>query len=103
MTVSKETLSLIEQAKESVLSANNGYAFIGLNESVAAALQRDGFVVIKTTNLHGNKEYKAFSQRAQEALKKEHFAVPTYKSFSMPMELPDYEAMILSKQAKHLD
>lgn len=103
MTNSNGALSLIEKAKENVLSSNNGYAFIGHNADVASALEQDGFVVIMANNLHGVKEYKAFTKSAQEALRTEPFGVSTYKSFSMPIDLPDCESMILDRQAKYID
>jgi len=96
------TSALILDAIQSVLLANNGYADIGMNAEVAAAMETAGFVVIRTTNLHGNPVNRAFTKKAQECLRVEPFGVSTYKAFTTRQDAPDYEGAILARGERHL-
>jgi hypothetical protein len=95
----------IMEAINSILLGNNGYADIGNNPEVAEAVRIAGFIVIESKNLHGRPTYKGFTKQAQAALKEEHragesYAVPIHKPVPQQSDGPDYEAMILARQAK---
>ena len=94
--------ALILDAMKSVLLANNGYADIGMNAEVAAAMETAGFVVIRTTNLHGNPVNRAFTKAAQESLRTSPHGISTYKDFTTRQDAPDYEGAILARNDRHL-
>lgn len=97
-----ETACRILQAISAILSANNGYADIGRSTVIADAVTTAGFVVITTSDLHGNQVYRGFTQAAQSALAVEPFGVSTYRRPSQRVESPDYEAAILARNDRHL-
>lgn len=91
----------ILQAIENIELANNGYAFIGHDAQIAQAVEAAGYVVLYVPNLHGRKEYKGFTKRAQECLKREPFGVSTYAPAARTI-IPefDYEGAILARQER---
>lgn len=93
-----EVSARILDAILSIEMGNNGYADIGTDTTVANAVETAGYVVIRTTDLHGRPVYRGFTRASQEALRGEPFAVSTYGPVRMPEDMPDYEALILNRQ-----
>lgn len=102
-----EQTAKIFAAMQAIELANNGYAFlghiIGNDADLAQALSDAGYVVLYVPNLHGRKEYKGFTQRAQDCLKSEPFGVSTYAT-PAPALTPafDYEGAILARQESRM-
>ena len=99
MIYSPEISARIIDAMQSITLGNNGYADIGPNETIADACRAAGFVVIRSTNLHGRPTYKGFTKAAQEALRGEPYAVSTYKPIEHRDDF-DYEGAILARQER---
>jgi len=97
---SPELSARILNAILSIEMGNNGHADIGTDTAVAHAVESAGYTVIRTTDLHGNPVFRGFTRKSQEALRHEPFAVSTYRPVRMPQDMPDYEAMILSRQSR---
>lgn len=99
---SHEQTAQIFAAMQNIELSNNGYAFIGHDPEVAQAVQSAGYVVLYVPNLHGRKEYKGFTQRAQECLKSEPFGVSTYQAPAQTLARPDvdYEGLILARNER---
>lgn len=97
-----EQTAQIFAAMQDIELSNNGYAFIGHDAEVANAVQSAGYVVLYVPNLHGRKEYKGFTKRAQECLKAEPFGVSTYQApaSTLAHDTPDYEGLILARQER---
>ncbi len=92
----------IAQARFDIEMGNNGYAFIGHDDQVAAALREQGFDVRLCRNLHGNLEYKGFTAASVAALRKDPNSVSPWQPVTHFSEVPDYEAAILARQANFL-
>jgi len=99
MIYTPEQTEAILKAIESIELANNGWSYV--SAGLVQHLTADGYVVLRSTDLHGLTAYKAYTKRAQEALKVD--GESTYKKFSLPIEAPDYEAAILARQAIFLE
>lgn len=97
-----EQTAKIFEAMQNIELSNNGYAFIGHDAEVANAVQSAGYVVLYVPNLHGRKEYKGFTRRAQECLKSEPFGVSTYQAPTPTLSRDDidYEGLILARQER---
>ncbi len=97
-----EQTAQVFEAIQNIELSNNGYAFIGHDGEVANAVQSAGYVVLYVPNLHGRKEYKGFTQHAQECLKSEPFGVSTYKAPAQTLASPnaDFESLILARQER---
>lgn len=76
---SKQSERILD-AINTVMLANNGYADIGTDTVVASALQQAGFSVIFTVDLAGRGVYRAFTKKAQNALREEPFGTSTYQT-----------------------
>ncbi|WP_321935349.1 hypothetical protein [Paraburkholderia sp. J8-2] len=85
----------------SISLGNNGHADIGNDDALADAVAKAGYVVIRTRNLHGRPVYRGFTKQAQENLRDSPFGVSMVQTNSLQLEHegPDYEAMILARQA----
>lgn len=94
----------VAEAIKSINLGNNGYADIGNNREVADKVAEQGYIVLRTKGLHGLPVYRGFTTKAQEALAKEPFGVPTVNPcLSINTgEQPDYEAAILARQERHM-
>jgi hypothetical protein len=90
-------------AAQAVELANNGHADIGDDADVAASLQAAGFTVLRTMSLHGRPVFRAFTARAQNALRSEPFGVSTYQPRTTLRLEHDYEGAILARQERHMD
>lgn len=94
----------VAAAVRSINLSNNGYADIGRCDAVADGVRDAGFVVITTLDLHGKTVNRGFTPAAQRALAADaaagsFFAASTYKPVRSRLDGPDYEAMILARQA----
>ena len=100
MIYTTEHSAKILKAMNDVTASNNGYADIGHNPDIANALFLAGFVVIESTNLHGNPTFKAFTKRAQEALRFSQFGESTYRAPTATSNQygGDIEGAILARQ-----
>jgi hypothetical protein len=90
-------------AADSIRLANNGYADIGPNDEIAAAVRAMGFIVIRSTNLHGRPTWKGYTPAAQAWLAAEHaagsgIAESTYKPSTTADDGIDWKAAILDRQ-----
>lgn len=87
--------------------SNNGYASFPMNEEVRRGVEAAGYLVVRSTDLHGKPCYKGFTKAAMAALSGEAFAVPVN---SKPHVLAgvgiapavDYEAKILARNDAYL-
>lgn len=94
----------VAAAIESINLGNNGYADIGNNREVADKVAEQGYIVLRTKNLHGLPVYRGFTKKSQEALSQEAFGVPMVNPcLSINIgEQPDYEAAILARQERQM-
>lgn len=98
----------VQEIIQRIELANNGYLDIGNNPEIIQGVKAAGYMVLSSTNLHGRPTHKAYTERAQQALKEEHasgseFAV--MRQIVVPpnrVDGPDYEAMILARQDQYL-
>ena len=67
--------------------------------AAARGLEAEGFTVLSTTDLQERKVFRGFTPAAQAALALSVFGASTYKAFSLPLELPDFDALLLSRAA----
>lgn len=103
MIFTPEASAKILSAISDVLMSNNGYADIGNDPEVIKGVELAGFVVIVSTNLHGLKTHKAFTQKAQDSLRASPFGESTYKTVSIKSDEPDFEAAILRRQEAYFE
>lgn len=98
MILAPHLTTAILTAIENIVGSNNGYADIGNNPAVADAVRLAGFVVIRSTNLHGAPTFRGSTRAAQTALAAEPFGVSTYRPITRTQDGPDFEALILARQ-----
>jgi len=86
---------------ESIVESNNGYARFQGPDWLADALRTAGFVVFRSTDLHGNPCWFGSTKRAQECLRQEPYGVSTYKAPRRNLhDGIDYEELILARQER---
>ena len=83
-----------------IVNGNNGYARFQANDSVVDALRVAGFVVFRSTDLHGNPCWFGSTRAAQESLRNSPYGVSTYKAPDRTQDEPDYEGLILARQER---
>ena len=85
---------------QSVSLSNNGYTRFHASELIADAVRLAGFVVFRSTDLHGNPCWLASTKAAQESLRSAPYGVSTYKPIQQHDEGIDWEAAILKRQER---
>jgi hypothetical protein len=85
---------------DSIMLGNNGYARFQASDLIADAVRSAGFVVFRSTDLHGRPCWFGSTREAQESLRSAPYGVSTYKAPARRQEEPDYEGMILARQER---
>jgi hypothetical protein len=85
---------------DAILNGNNGYARLWVSEEIADAVRFAGFVVFRSTDLHGKPCWFGSTKAAQESLSSAPYGVSTYKAPIHTQDLPDYEDLILARQER---
>jgi hypothetical protein len=94
-----EQSAIILRTMTDIQAGNNGWSFIPAHAWLHDALTVAGYVVIRSTDYHGNPAFKGYTKAAQAALRGQPYAVSTYKPVRIDAT-PDYEAAILARQER---
>ena len=95
-TIEQQTAAAIR----SIELGNNGHADIGTSTALADAVRAAGYVVIAARDLHNRPVFRGFTAAGQRALRAEPFGASTYRAPAARLDLPDYEAAILARDAR---
>jgi hypothetical protein len=97
---SPEETTRILDIVASITLSNNGYSRFQANETTVNAVRAAGFIVFRSTDLHGNPCWFGSTRAAQESLRTAPYGVSTYKDPTHRQDEPDYEGMILARQER---
>lgn len=87
-------------AIRSIELGNNGHADIGTSTVLADAVRAAGYCVIAAIDIFGRPVFRGFTAAGQRALRAEPFGASTYRAQAARLDLPDYEAAILARDAR---
>ena len=96
----QQTASILEHA-QSIMLSNNGYSRFAGPDWLADALRIAGFVVFRSTDLHGSPCWFGSTKCAQESLSVAPYGVSTYRAPVRNLhDGIDYEELILARQER---